>query len=314
MASFSASDVALTGFRIARERPKIVAIWAAIQFVIGLGFGLVTVRVAGPAFTAFTASRTAGRRDPAQALAMFHQMAPFYLLAILFALIFYPILFATMDRAVLQPDDEGTAYIRLGADELRQLGLILILAVIGFVAYVVVLLAVIIVVAILSAMFGVHPGAQPGLGASLGFGLVIAAAVMIILGAWLYVWIRLSLASPLTFATRRINVFGSWALTRGQFWPMFGAYIVAFVLALIVSLLTLVISLAVAAAAGGVGGLAGLMHPDMSSIAAWLTPARMINLVIQSISTALVIPILLTPAPAIYRSLSGQVDPSVAST
>jgi hypothetical protein len=278
--------------------------------VLSLGFGLILVNSMGPALTGLTAS--GGTRNPAQMMAAFHQLGPFYLYAVVFGLIFYPIVFGMMNRAVLRADEVGLAYIRLGADEVRQLGLILLLAVIGTVAYLLVIIAIAIVAVGVSAMFGMRPGAQPEIGASLGLGLVVAVAVLAIVGAWVYVWVRLSLASPLTFATRRINVFGSWAMTRGLFWPIFGAYAVAVILALIVSLLTLVISLAISGLAGG--GLSALMHPDTSSMGAWLTPARVVNLVIQSISTALVLPILLTPAPAVYRHLTGAADTGVAST
>jgi hypothetical protein len=37
---------------------------------------------------------------------------------------------------------------------------------------------------------------------------------------------RLSLASALTLECRRINVFGSWGLTRGQSWKLFAIYLV----------------------------------------------------------------------------------------
>lgn len=52
--------------------------------------------------------------------------------------------------------------------------------------------------------------------------LVSALGVFVFL-IWLAV--RLSLASPLTFDTRRVRVFGSFALTRGRFWSLLGAYL-----------------------------------------------------------------------------------------
>lgn len=137
-------------------------------------------------------------------------------------------------------------------------------------------------------------------------GVVVALAL---LAAWIYVWVRLSLASPLTFATRRINLFGSWRLTRGIFWPMLGAYLVAGILAIVVSLLILAISAAVSAAVGGgLSGLQSMMKPDMSSLATYLTPARFVTIFANAVSTALVWPVLLTPASAIYRSLPEAVD------
>lgn len=309
MANFSASDVALTGFRIVRERPRVVAIWAAIQFVISLGFSLGMVSLAGPALASLSAGGASASRDPAQAVAMVRQLAPFYALLVLFSLAFYPVLYATMNRAVLRPSEEGLGYIRLGADELRQLGLLLLIVLFVVVAYIALIIAL---VAIVAATGAVTRGG--GAGTSL-IGLLAVLVGLAAICAWIYVWVRLSLASAQTFATRRINLFGSWALTRGQFWPMFGAYVVALILAIVVSLLAGVISLAVGAVlGGGVGGLSALFQPNMTSVAAYLTPARLVQLVIGAASNALVLPVLFTPAAAIYRSLPGSLGEMEAAS
>jgi hypothetical protein len=312
MANFSASDMALAGFRIVRERPKAVAIWAAIQFAISVIFAFGMISMAGPALMSLNAVNTAPVRDPAQTLALLRQLGPFYLSLVVFSLVFYPMLYSTMNRAVLRPAEEGFAYIRLGADELRQFGLFLLIVAIGIVAYIGLIIVMVVIIAPVSMMLGAG-------GANASGAYVVAALLAVVLGfaaigLWIYVWVRLSLASPLTFATRRVNLFGSWRLTRGLFWPMFGAYAVAVILAMIVSLLTVVISLAVSAVVGGgTGGLGAMFHPDMSSLGAYMSAGRVVSLAIGAVSSALVWPVLLTPAPAMYRTLAGAGDAADAA-
>jgi len=240
-------------------------------------------------------------------MAILQQLGPFYLLILVFSLVFYPIVFSTMNRAVLRPEEEGFGYIRFGADELRQIGLFLLIFVLGIGVYIAFIIAMVVVFAAVGAVVGLRATAS-GTAASMGVGII--AAVLLIAG-WIYLWVRLSLASPLTFASRRVDLFGSWRLTRGRFWPMFGAYLVATILAIVVSLLTFIISSAISAVVGGgVGGLASVMHPDMSSLSAYLTPARIVQVLVNGVSTALVWPVLLTPAAAIYKSLPEATDVS----
>ncbi|MEI9891311.1 MAG: hypothetical protein WDN45_12940 [Caulobacteraceae bacterium] len=89
-------------------------------------------------------------------------------------------------------------------------------------------------------------------------GLLIGIAVCC---AAIYGFVRLSLASPLTFDTRKVDLFGSWALTRGRFWKMLGTYLLVVGLALVIGLLVMIITIAVAAVLGGLGALASIFRP-----------------------------------------------------
>ena len=52
-----------------------------------------------------------------------------------------------------------------------------------------------------------------------------------LVGAAIYVGVRLSLAGPATCAEGRLVVFESWTMTHGHFWRLLGAYVLAIFLA-----------------------------------------------------------------------------------
>ncbi|MBW8881413.1 MAG: hypothetical protein JF615_08330 [Asticcacaulis sp.] len=117
------------------------------------------------------------------------------------------VLTAAICRIVAGRSDDGLGYLSFGLPELRILVVYLVMGVIN--------------VSILTAamVFGAGLGpAGPAAGLTLG---VIAAG-------WLSV--RLSLNAVQSFDQGRIDLFGSFALTRGVFWPLFGGYLMAWLL------------------------------------------------------------------------------------
>ena len=134
MADFSATDAALVGFRFVRENLRAVAVWAVCFLVFPAVFTALLVQAGGPALMA---ARALGPRpDPAQSMALLHQLAPLYLLLFVVGYAFYAVLLGVMNRAVLRPQDHQSAYLRLGMDEVRQLLLLLIGTVVGIGLYV----------------------------------------------------------------------------------------------------------------------------------------------------------------------------------
>jgi hypothetical protein len=291
VSEFSAADAAFTGFRIVWERPWAVAIWAALQFVVNLAINVFVAASAGSAMAQIAAmGLQPPNADPAQALALIRQVAPTYMVLLIIWLVVSAVFYAAMNRAVLRPEESRFGYLRLAADELRQLGLFaLIFAVLMGAYFAVGLITIVLFLAL--GVFG---------------GMIVAILLPIVVCAAIFFGVRFSLASPLTFATGRINLAGSWRLTRGRFWPLLGTYLIAVALSLVVLVLFVVIALlAVGILSGGLAGLASVMQGRMNSVADVLTPAQLLYLAITSIGAALSAPITICPPAAIYRALVG---------
>ena len=142
-------------------------------------------------------------------------------------------------------------------------------------------------------------------------GLLRAAVFVALFVAFLYPAVRLSLAPSMTFADGRISLFRSWPLTAGQFWGLFGAYVLATVLALLVLMLTFVIFAALALSLKAVTKdqfdlIAAMSTPATMTMQTLFTPSRLVFLVFNALCTTLFFVLTGSVAPAAFRLLSGR--------
>ncbi|WP_165189400.1 hypothetical protein [Caulobacter soli] len=296
MQQFSATDAALSGFRLVREHLKTVGVWAILMTVASLIVSIATIKLAGPQMATMMELSAEPSSDPQATLKAMEGMGPLFLFSGLYSLVVYSVLLTGVNRLVLRPRDGASAYLRLGADELRQAAVLFLVNLILLGVY----FALVIVVAIIAGI-GVAIGGS-AIGVALGVLLGLAAVAALV-----FVAIRLSFAGALTFDTGKISIRGSWDLTKGRFWPLLGSYFVATVLALVVYLLLVVIIAVVGAAlGGGIAAMGDAFNPDMTSLATFFTPAGIVRTLFSGVLSILVLLIVFAPAPTIYAQLKGR--------
>lgn len=294
-------DSALEGFRITRERPLAVAAWAGWLLV---GGALADALLTAPALQPLTqlSQTTPVAPSEAQVAQLGAAMTRAWPLMLSLMVVSYAsavVFFTAVMRAVFEPAAQGrTFYLRLGRDEGLQL-LLALLALLALFGYSLVVSTVARGLIGLAALAG--PVAGPPVQA---FSLGLMAAAL------LYPAVRLSLAPAATFAARRIRLFDTWPLTRGQFWPLLGVYLTALLLAAVVFFLALVIADALIftlalASGGGTDAVRAMQKPDLSSLAALFSAPSLVALAIGAAISAPIYVVTAAAGAAAYRRLAG---------
>jgi len=290
MAGFSIQDAALSGFAAVRTHPRALLVWTPFAFLLSVLTQVLFIRLGGQEVDWSVLSQ-----DPAQITAIAEKMLPVSAAFMAIGLVTNAIIQAAMMRLMLRPSASRFGYVRLGADELRQLGL-------GLVALAVVVGGYLICAVVVSVVAGALLTVAKPLGV-LAFTAGLTGAIV----ALIAVGVRLSLAIPLTFASARVDLFGSWRLTRGLFWPILGTYVLVVVLFLVVRVFATILIF-------GLGGLAlghemAALEAMPTSIAECFTPLRLIMALFGAFVTALTWPVVITPSARIYQSLSPATGP-----
>lgn len=194
-------------FGLLRERPLSVLVWAvtysvgSILLSIGLTLAMFGAMMPNP-------------QVAMQPGSMFGPMFGLMILVYLGIIFLGTVVMTAVFRAMLRPQDGGFFFMRLGMDELRMFGLIILLAIAGGVAMLIGELLLMLVVMVVNVALG-----QGLVSGGISFLLFLAFLCAVV---WAYV--RLSLILPLSFYRGKIVVDGAWALTSGRFWTLFASY------------------------------------------------------------------------------------------
>jgi hypothetical protein len=211
-------------FGVFREHFTAVAIWGGIYLACNLALALAMRPLLGAAVDPALA------QDPSAVLSA---MGPIWLLGLLLGIVGIVLYTAAM-RAVLRPQAGGIAFLRLGLDELRTLGLLILF----MIASVVLFFGASLIVGLFIG------GVAAGSGSMALTGFLSVVVGLVVLGALIFLTVRFSLAFPLTLHRGAFAIGEAWRLSRGHFWTLFGA-------ALVVSLIGFVLSIAVNMVAAG---------------------------------------------------------------
>jgi hypothetical protein len=300
--AFSATEAAFEGFRLVKREPKSVLAWAGVQLVFSIALTLLLLPVMSVAVKVDlppAAAASPGAVAAATAASNMAKLLPMYALMVPLYLIFFAVLSAAVYRAVLRPEDKGFARLRFGQDELRLIGAWILLGLlwIGFS----ILAGVVLVVLVAGVAFTARSGPA----------MAVLAVSITYLGLFaFFAWfaVKFSMVGPMTFAQKRIQLFGSWKFTKGRFWSLLGCYLLAFVFILIIWLVALIIDGAVAV--GSTGGsftaaATSMFRPDYSSMQTYFTPARLVLLPVGAVAGMLQLALGVAPAARAYKDIAG---------
>lgn len=290
MSKFSASDAAFSGFRLVRENPKTIAVWGLLMTVATAAYTVVMIHFFGPQLEALSSymATSSGSPDPEGLAKVGEGLTPAMLWSLPYSLALNGILLAGINRLVLRREDVGFFHLGFGMAELRQ-----------------VIVGLLIYVTMMGVLFGgaLVTGFLGALGGATGAFLVLVGALGT-LGGMVYLLVRLSFSSSATFDSGKITLFRSMPLTKGQFWPLLGAYLLAVVMCVIVFLLLMTIISAVGVIASGNFELSSrLMRADTSSLKAYFSPVGIVQSLFSGVMSVLTNLIIFSPAPAIYKEL-----------
>lgn len=195
-------------FGLLRERPGAVAIWAVTYCVGSLAISLVMGLLMFD--TVMPAGADAGAALSVWAGPMLSLMLLLYLCLLLLVVVLMNAVF----RAMLRPQEGGFAFMRLGMDEFRMLGLVILVGIGLFAAVLIGELLLLLLITIIGF----------ALGAGAIAGALSALLALAFLCAVVWVEVRISLVFPLSFDRRRMSLDAAWELTRGRFWLLFACY------------------------------------------------------------------------------------------
>lgn len=287
-------DFAFEGFRLIRERPKLIAFWGALTLLWWGAMWFIMVAMGGETLMALT-KLTA--YDPQVISTLTEQLLPALAVCAPIYVVMSSILVCAICRASLSERDDRFGFLALGAAEIRMMGV--------RAATLLILLGILWSGDLLGWLLSVLVNASSPQAAA------AAQSLSTILALGIFVWLslRLSLNNPQSFESGRLNLFGSFTMTQDRFWSLFTGYATALALAFVVQLLCNKVIEAVQVLSLGLKVTGNMVSPDMSTLKAFLSPTSLISFVFTYAIIAPLTSAIQFGAPvAAYKILRGKVE------
>ena len=305
-------DFAFEGFRVIRQKPKLILFWGLALIIINIGMMVLMQTVFASTMSDIQAVSASAGSNPSAALTAFQQIGqkilPLEGVFVPLGLATGAILNCAVFRAALEYKNDSFGYLRFGADELRQLGITILF----FLMFIVVEIAAAIAGLVVGGVFGLILSFVSKPLAGLGF----LVGTLVALGGIIWYAVRMSLFGVIALDRKTIDLFASFGLTKGQFWSLFVGYVVMFLMALVVMILFMVVVFAITSALGGGGNSAMLgtvMGARGQGLSAFTNPATIVSLVITNgILSPLLIALMGGAPAAAYKALGGVTRRSAA--
>ncbi|EGF90327.1 putative membrane protein [Asticcacaulis biprosthecium C19] len=292
-------EFAFEGFRILRKRPWAVAAWGVVFLLANLiGFGSFVPLALPALIQLFNSSGSAP--DPAVIASLIAGLILPYIVLFIVMILAGAVVSCAVFRAALTDEKPGFGYLRLGGDEFRLI-LVHIIFSLMFVGF---YLVCAIVGGILTFAFSQIDEDLAGLGVGL--------TILLGLGVMIWLMVRLSLFSVQSFDEKRINLFGSWKLTKGKAWTLFGGYLLAGILAVVVETIVMtvvwfVMAIVMFANMGAWQSIGNSATPDLTAILWVVGPMLAGYIAVFSLVAWPIMTAILVGAPAAaYRALSDR--------
>ena len=310
MAVVDVGDAAMAGPRVVISHPVAVLVWGLMV----MGFLVVALLVfgGGVAGAVVTLAQSSGRSpDPTVILGLIGSVLGFYFVVLIGMIIIGTTISAAAMRAVLDPGYGGFAYLRFGRQELWMMLALFVQAL--------VIAGVEIVVSIPVSILTIASGAGMGNGGEIGAALAVRlVGQLLVYVAAIWVWIRLSMAAPMTFVEGRFRLFESWDMTKGHAGSIFLTFLIVGVVTFVLYIVVAVLGVAIGAAT--LTGSPMLANPKAffsQPAAAWmigLGPLALVILVFGTVIAGLANTFNYAALARLYRQLNPDSDAASAFT